>query len=83
MKTLGPVGSQWAGLTVSVHAELLAVGALLSTLCRRDCLLRAGGQADSAKSARKLALLGLVLAVAAGSAQVDNFVEVLTDRATL
>ena len=83
MKTLGPVSSQWAGFAVSVHAQLLAVGALLATLGRRDRLLRSGGQTDSAKSARKLALLGLVLAVAAGPAQVHDLVEVLSDRAAL
>ena len=32
VETLGPVGSQWASFAVSIHAELLSVGALLAAL---------------------------------------------------
>ena len=82
MKSLGPVSSERTCLAISVHAELLSVGALLATLGRRDRLLCSGGESNSAKSTRKFAFLRLVLSVAARSAQVNNLVEILTDGAS-
>ena len=70
MEPLLPVRSQHARLTGTVLGQLFTVSALVPALFFRDCHLGAGRLADAAKTAGEGSLLGLVLAITAGTADV-------------
>ena len=81
MDTLLPVAAQRTLDAVAVQVDLLPVGTLWSAFGLADGLPSPGGLSQSAHEAEEFALLWLVFSVSAGSAEIGNFIEVLSSGA--